>query len=292
MDLTSVDSPVVTCSVRAYRVLLVAYPARFRREYGPHMVQVFRDSCRQASRQGGTNGLVRLWRITLLDCLRSAFEQHTNHEARVSGSQFVKLSGFAFITGSFYFVLAALASQDPIIFYALWPTTLLLATGMLGLRVRYREIAGGFGRNILLIGVIGTVLLWVVVACQLLVTSRVLPASGFFLALKSLYVLPFAAPAILLLGLGLFGLAAVRRRPRAPLNWLPVLAGIGFPPIGVYVAGYQLAHSGALPPMQGLILGNVRVLLLVQFIALCALGAVLVADTPQEAAGTDRKEPV
>ena len=34
-------------SKRIYRVLLVAYPKEFRREYGSHMVQVFRDLCRE-----------------------------------------------------------------------------------------------------------------------------------------------------------------------------------------------------------------------------------------------------
>ena len=37
-------------------------------------------------------------------------------------------------------------------------SAILLAAGMLGLRARYAENAGGFGRNIALISVIATVL--------------------------------------------------------------------------------------------------------------------------------------
>jgi hypothetical protein len=48
-------------SDRIYQVLLWAYPASFRREYGPHMTQVFRDTCRAELAQHSWFGLSRLW---------------------------------------------------------------------------------------------------------------------------------------------------------------------------------------------------------------------------------------
>ena len=38
----SADASVIAMTIAVYRLLLFAYPARFQREYGPQMVQVFR----------------------------------------------------------------------------------------------------------------------------------------------------------------------------------------------------------------------------------------------------------
>lgn len=59
-----------------YRVLLVAYPKRFRRVYGEHMMQVFGDQCREA-RRGGVVGLVRLGFRTALDVMVSAIRERS-----------------------------------------------------------------------------------------------------------------------------------------------------------------------------------------------------------------------
>ena len=54
-------------SVRAYRLLLQAYPASVRRDYGDAMTQVFADLVRDAWRDSGRAGLRRVWRQTLPD---------------------------------------------------------------------------------------------------------------------------------------------------------------------------------------------------------------------------------
>lgn len=59
-------------SLKVYGWLLSAYPAEFRREYGPLMAQVFRDRCREKGRVGGHAGLLRLWMETLLDLIQTA----------------------------------------------------------------------------------------------------------------------------------------------------------------------------------------------------------------------------
>src|SRR5205823_658180 len=60
-------------SLRLYRFLLMAYPLNFRREYAPHMAQVFRDCYRAEKSNRGLPGVCRLMLRTLLDLMRTAF---------------------------------------------------------------------------------------------------------------------------------------------------------------------------------------------------------------------------
>lgn len=62
-------------SERVYRLLLLAYPSDFRREYGSCMVQLFRDCCRDNTRDS-RSGLSRLWLRTLLDLVQTAPKEH------------------------------------------------------------------------------------------------------------------------------------------------------------------------------------------------------------------------
>jgi hypothetical protein len=61
---------------RVYGLFLLAYPAEFRREYGQHMTQVFRDCCREQRRQGRTFGVLLVWLHTLLDLIQTAPREH------------------------------------------------------------------------------------------------------------------------------------------------------------------------------------------------------------------------
>ena len=63
-------------SPRFYQILLLAYPASFRREYGPQMRQVFRDSCRDQHQQTGKIGLLYLWLQTIRDLIQTAVQEH------------------------------------------------------------------------------------------------------------------------------------------------------------------------------------------------------------------------
>jgi hypothetical protein len=65
-------------AVSAYRALLLAYPVAHRFEYGPLMVQLFRDRCRDVRRRKGMWGLVRLWGRVLVDTLVTAVEEHVD----------------------------------------------------------------------------------------------------------------------------------------------------------------------------------------------------------------------
>lgn len=69
-----------------YNTLLYLYPRDFRRTYGRHMRQVFRD-CYRAERQGGN--LPRFWASMLYDVVTSAGSEH----ARLLIARFKRLLG-------------------------------------------------------------------------------------------------------------------------------------------------------------------------------------------------------
>src|ERR1041385_31650 len=71
-------------SCRIYRILLAAYPAEFRKEYGPSMLQVFRDSHRDALRQRKKFGTFNYWLAILSDLGITASRQHIEHAGKVN----------------------------------------------------------------------------------------------------------------------------------------------------------------------------------------------------------------
>jgi hypothetical protein len=61
---------------RIYKLLLFAYPAEFRREYGEPMAQLFRDETRATLRNSGAAGLVRFLLFTLVDLSKTILIEH------------------------------------------------------------------------------------------------------------------------------------------------------------------------------------------------------------------------
>jgi transcription antitermination factor NusG len=78
---------LLALSQRIYRVLLLAYPGRFRRAYGADMAQVFGDCCRHALWCHGLPGLLRLWMDTLLDLLATVPREHLAGLVRPRGTR-------------------------------------------------------------------------------------------------------------------------------------------------------------------------------------------------------------
>jgi len=70
------NSRQVRLAERAYRLLLLAYPAEFRRAYEHEMTQTFRHACRATLSQEGNAGLTRLWGLTLYDLVRTSVQEH------------------------------------------------------------------------------------------------------------------------------------------------------------------------------------------------------------------------
>ena len=189
-------------------------------------------------------------------------------------SKSIRSSGWAFIAGALAFI-TILSNSDPIAIPGSVISSILLGVGMLGLRVRYGERAGNFGRNILLLGPGGPILLIIFIAMGLSVNVPVAQVE------EGLWILIFVAPAISLLGLTLFGLAALISKPMPRLNWLPVFAGIWYPVAYLFLAGYLFTNNGEFPQQY---YTAIQIMFLIQFLALSAFGASLISDTTQEMA--------
>lgn len=194
----------------------------------------------------------------------------------MSKSQFANLSGWAFVLGSLAFMISFMADS----FAASLLSSILLAVGSLGLRACYGERAGSFGRNILLLGVIEPILMYIVVAYMALMYSSGNLTIAQFEA-RGLWILIFGGPAISLLGLTLFGLAALLRKPMPRRNGLPVVAGIWYPVVYFFQAGYIFTHHGQYPQQYD---AAIQIIFLIQFLVLYALGGALVRDTSEQMA--------
>jgi hypothetical protein len=195
----------------------------------------------------------------------------------MSKSEYIKLSGWAFVAGSFAF-LTILSNSDAIQIPGSTISALLLAAGMLSLRAAYSEAVSRFSRNILLIGVVGTVLWNMILASLIAMNSSgtLTDAQG-----QRFWIVAFGGPAVALLGLTVFGLTALRSRPTPHLNWLPILTGIWYPIVYSFLFAYLISHNGKLPDQYWPL---VKFTFAIQFFALFVFGVVLVNDAPQEMA--------
>ncbi len=80
---------ILVASDCIYRLLLRAYPANFRRDYGRDMEQCFRDACRDACRRHGVLGVVGLWISTLFDLANTAVSEHISEVTHMSPENIV-----------------------------------------------------------------------------------------------------------------------------------------------------------------------------------------------------------
>ena len=97
---------------RVYRVLLLAYPREFRRDYGPQMEQAFGDLYRQACERGRRRGIGLLWALTISDLARTAVEQRimpcADHEEVAMYDRRLAVVGSLLLLALLYFVSASL----------------------------------------------------------------------------------------------------------------------------------------------------------------------------------------
>lgn len=264
------ELPIVALSVKVYQALLVAYPAKFQQEYGSQMVQVFQDCCLRTVRQGGTNGIIRLWAITLLDLVQSVISEYSQKEIEMKKEmkpQDIRRAGWALMLGSVVFSLGIftmmLLNNSWYVAIALVAliSMPLLAFGLFGLQRRYGDQTGGFGKNILLIGAIIGLLISIIGYFG----EVGLLGGGY----SSPWILIWAGPAVLFTCLVVFGVVALFKKPLPRWNILPFLAGFWFPV--AFVIGTPMNSEGI-------------ILFIIQGIALVALGYILKSDVPEETA--------
>jgi hypothetical protein len=282
-----IDPPAIKLSVKVYQVLLVAYPIKFQQEYGPHMSQVFRDCCLRVFEQERAIGLLKLWAITLLDFVQSVISEHAQKEIlmrKEDREEITHLGGWALMLGGITFFLFFLGIylennvDDPLgwlssfieaslmIFFVITP--ILLMVGILGLRIRYGEEVGSFGKTILLLGAIAgpamDILGYIIAAYELV-------DWGVFLFIS--------ASTVPLVCIALFGVAALRSKPLPRWNILPLLTGLWYP-VSFFAFFYIQATTEEWPVLFSSILD--QVLILIQSVPLFLLGYVLQGDVPEE----------
>jgi hypothetical protein len=282
----STDNHVIAFSARVYQVLLIAYPTKFRQEYGPHMSQVFRDCCLRVFEQGGAIGLLKLWATTLLDFVQSVISEHVQKEIlmrKEDREEITHLGGWAFMVGGITFFLFFLGIyldsniDDPpgrlsgfienslIMFFVITP--ILLMVGILGLRTRYGEEVGSFGKIILLFGAIA---------------GPAMDILGYIIAAYEFVdwgvVLFFSGSTVPLVCIALFGVTAFRKNPLPRWNALPILTGLWYP---IFFVFFYIAFTTEEWPVSFNSIA-VQALILIQSVTLFLLGYVLQGDVPEE----------
>jgi hypothetical protein len=285
----SKDVPMIVFSVKFYEWLLVAYPARFRKEYGSQMVEVFRDCCLRAFRQGGMNGMTSLWAVTLLDLIRSLITEYLHKETSMTRPKFIRLSGWALMTGAAAFlpflimVMLVATRYNPIPLgwyvlelmadFGLLYGSILLPIGMLGLRARYGREVGELGKGILLAGALGGGTLFSI----MLFGMKYVPEDLYLFA--EIFVIGLC---LQFLGLLLFGALALVRKPLPRGNSLPLTAGLVLP---MFVKLYDVMARVRFPADNPYFILLSVIGFIIMTIALIRLGYILQASEPYEAAG-------
>jgi len=106
---------MLSASVRCYRMLLLSYPPDFRAVFAQEMTQTFRDCCRQAMVEQGSQGLSRLWGLTLYDLvITSAMERARTLMASVKQLFGVTATSIVTTEGSMLMFNLTIAQQTDI----------------------------------------------------------------------------------------------------------------------------------------------------------------------------------
>jgi hypothetical protein len=128
-------------SDRIYRLLLYAYPAPFRRDYGRPMAQLFRDEARDAIHENGPAGLLGLWFFTLFDLIKSTLTEHIWEIFHMPIEKLERWSGLAAALGGALsvFLTLFLSNRNEFVVLAVLSITMFLlwAIALVGL---YRRL--------------------------------------------------------------------------------------------------------------------------------------------------------
>ncbi len=268
---------VLSFSDNLYRRFLWAYPAEYRRGFSEDMAQVFRDLCREIYEREGLLGFLELWLTTLFDLLKTAIEERSREVVQMTKEKFVRLSGWALMLAGATFMLgfaiggAETSFGDPLggddAFYeysqlVLVPLAMASFTvGMLGMRTRYRAQVGGFGSISLLVGAVGGAIGFI-------------GAIVLFIAQEDMgWMVWVVGMLLLLVGLLLFGIAAVRKRPLPRWKALPLITGSLF--LLIPIAGLITGSDELSVP----VLASIFLLIAAGFVA---LGFVVQGDSVEE----------
>ena len=187
-------------------------------------------------------------------------------------SDFIRLSGWSLMLGAVAFAISMLIGSFQ---HSNWYVMIalvslmampLLAFGLLGLRRKYGDQVGGFGKSTLLIGA---------------VLGSSISIFGYFGEVGLLgkgynmwSYLIFFGPAVLFICLVLFGVVALYKKPLPRWNVLPILAGLCLP---IMISSYMITFMATGEETDSLRAVD-AILLAIQLIALVALGYILKSD--------------
>jgi len=124
------SAKLMALSNRIYCLLLHLYPTPFRREYGRHMAQAFRDDVRDTLKESGRLAVMDLWLIAFFDLLKTAVAEHF---WEIFNMPFEKLTRWSGPVGAVGGLLYALGVASIIYGSAPFTISLLVTVPLLGL---------------------------------------------------------------------------------------------------------------------------------------------------------------
>jgi hypothetical protein len=159
------DNPLVALTWQVYRLLLMIYPANYRREFGREMSLAFHDYCRRTVRQKGVYGLFQIWLITGVDLVATALMERLTEVREMSSHSVARLLGAIGTLGGLYAAIVgvvwlAVGEQTPDSLPFLPFYTIAIAIGCLGLFLKSDSLGpdARFGAAVAFIGMaMGTV---------------------------------------------------------------------------------------------------------------------------------------
>lgn len=290
MITNSKEHPYVRFSVWIYQALLLAYPDRFKREYGTQMVQVFRDGCVQSVRNKSVSGMIYFWILTMLDFLFSVIKEHSQKEAEMTKSTLIRYSGWVLIVGAILFLLPMVRASTS---YSIWGymadsyipqpgdialiiggfvAPILIAIGLLGIWARFGE-STGIGRHILMTGItVGVTIFCVIGFIQFVTPSNTIvrPAHSYII-LGGIWFMFFC--------LAVFGIFIIKRKPMQKWNGAALAAGGAWVAVSPILAWMFSLHSLSQNPIPFVVMLFAYI---VSTIALILLGLNLQSSLEHE----------
>jgi hypothetical protein len=233
--------------VRIYRALLALYPKKFREHYETQMVQVFRDSFRDAYRRHGMPGVIDLWLHICVDLFITALiERIMEGSQHMFSPKVILWGGVASVFGGMFWLMSGTGGPAGV---------LALVLGLGGLAALYSRQAGQGGRLGLAgfaLGIIGTIL----VLAVLWWSSTIFSGPTYAIIHLRIQREPvLAGRAVLMgslglvtlgIGLALLGLASLRSKTLHRWRGLPLGLGLLNTILGITIVllGYEPLSQG------------------------------------------------
>lgn len=239
---TTTTPTMLTTSERVYQLLLWLYPPDYRREYGPDMMQLFRDLQRDALRQRGAAGLMGLWMRVIIDFAVSMLSEYRRHSARLSGAPFARSSGSLLMLVGCLFALGSISQLQPgshytfhgvylVSFMAFLSAVLLIPVGVLSFLALVAPYESAAAKSALWIAALG-----VPVG---LFSAMMIEAIGH--QDDGAWSVSVVGVLAHLIGMGLYGIATNRLRTRTSWRLLPI--AIAVIPFAIFFSDADNAHG-------------------------------------------------